>query len=272
MEKIFLGNFNLYQIVFLLFIYSFLGWCLEVMFATLKNGKFVNRGFLNGPVCPIYGFGLIIVLLSLQFVLDNIILLFVASIILTSLLEFLTGFILEKFLHKKWWDYSKEPFNIKGYICLRFSLAWGFASVFVLKIINPFILMLVNFLNLTVGYILLAVFSVCILVDFIFTILQLTKICKNIKEIESINNNLKFGSNKIGEKLSSGTIKLQSSLENLTAKVKNSRLGKAYPNLSSNFQSFKVTIKNKYYGKKLQNLKKQLNQLDIKNDEKVESN
>mgnify|MGYP004596010259 FL=1 len=263
MENIFLGKFNLYQIILLLFTYSFLGWCLEVIYATTKNGKFVNRGFLNGPLCPLYGVGAVVVLLCLQNFLDNVILLFFSSIILTSTLEFLTGLILEKLLHKKWWDYSNEPFNIKGYICLRFSIAWGFICVFVLKIINPAILSLISKINLTVGYVLICVFTVSIIIDFVFTILQITKICKDIKQIEKINESLKTSSNFIGSKLSSATSSVQESFKNVKTKVKNSRLGKAFPNLTLSYNEMRISYRTKQNIKKVEDIQNKIEKLDF---------
>ena len=117
----------MYLFLWIFFIYSFLGWCTEVSYAALVTGKFVNRGFLNGPVCPVYGFGVVIVLSILVPLKGNLLVLFIGSVVLTSLLEWLTGFLLEKIFHQRWWDYSDQPFNIGGYICLRFSIAWGFA-------------------------------------------------------------------------------------------------------------------------------------------------
>src|SRR5690606_13878404 len=118
-------------------IYAFLGWCTEVAYKAVTSGKFVNRGFLLGPLCPIYGFGMILLLIIFQPIKDNVLLLFFGAIIITSALEFITGYILEKVFHHKWWDYSDVPFNIKGYICLKFSLAWGLAAVFVIHIVHP---------------------------------------------------------------------------------------------------------------------------------------
>ena len=231
MEHIFLGQFNLLQIFLIFFIYSFLGWCAEVVFATLKTGKFVNRGFLNGCVCPIYGFGYVIVLLCLQYFLNNIILLFFASVVLTSLLEFATGFALEKIFNKKWWDYSKEPFNIKGYVCLRFSILWGLACVFVLKIIHPAILNLINLAPIFVQYILFGVFGLLIILDLVFTIIQLIALKRNYVEFENISKKLKAGSNLLGEKISNTTISVQEKLSALNKKLKKFRLAKAFPNL-----------------------------------------
>ena len=106
------------QSVWVFLIYAFLGWCSEVVFAALNTGKFVNRGFCNGPICPIYGFGMLFVSLCLMPFRDNLPLLFILSLLLTSFIEFITGFVLEKFFNQKWWDYSKLPFNINGYVCL----------------------------------------------------------------------------------------------------------------------------------------------------------
>ena len=97
---------NIYQAVWIFIIYAFLGWCSEVAFAAVNKGKFVNRGFLNGPVCPIYGVGMLIVVLCLWNLRDRPLLLFLGSALLTTALEFVTGFVLERFFHDKWWDYS----------------------------------------------------------------------------------------------------------------------------------------------------------------------
>ena len=118
-------------------IYAFLGWCLEVTYQAVEYGVFINRGFLGGPYCPIYGVGVIVVTLALYPLRETIILLYVGSVVLTSSLEFVTGFILEKIFHQHWWDYSDDKFNVKGYICLKFSLLWGVACLVTVRIIHP---------------------------------------------------------------------------------------------------------------------------------------
>ena len=105
--------YSFFELLGMFFIYSFLGWCTEVAFAAVRHGKFVNRGFLNGPVCPIYGFGVLMVVLLLQQLQDNLLILFIGSVIVTSAIEFLTGWILETVFHAKWWDYSQNKFNLK---------------------------------------------------------------------------------------------------------------------------------------------------------------
>lgn len=125
-----------YDLLWYFTIYSFLGWCSEVIFATVTTGKFVNRGFLNGPVCPIYGFGMSLVLLVLLPFSDNIPLLFIGGALLTSAIELVGGWALKKFFHTTWWDYSDQPFNLGGYICLKFSILWGLCVVVVIRIVH----------------------------------------------------------------------------------------------------------------------------------------
>ena len=104
------------------------GWCTEVSYAALDRGIFVNRGFLNGPYCPIYGCGVVIVVAVLTPLKDNLLILFIGSFLLTSILEYITGYLLEKVFHNQWWDYSDKPFNIHGYVCLKFSIYWHVLS------------------------------------------------------------------------------------------------------------------------------------------------
>ena len=92
-------GYSIYELLWLFFIYAFFGWCIEVVFCGLNEGHFINRGFLNGPVCPIYGVGGVIVVLCLTPIKDNIFLLFVGSALLTSILELITGFALDKIFH-----------------------------------------------------------------------------------------------------------------------------------------------------------------------------
>ena len=118
-------GFSLYHVLAFFLIYSCTGWCLEVIFAAATTGQLVNRGFLNGPVCPIYGFGMVIVLFTLTPLQDSVLLLYIGGVILPSALELVGGWALYKLYHTRWWDYSDFPFNIGGYICLQFSLLWG---------------------------------------------------------------------------------------------------------------------------------------------------
>lgn len=136
-----------YITLFLFFtIYSFTGWMLETTFASINEQKFTNRGFLKGCFCPIYGFGAILIIKSFSwinvYIKDHYSYIFVSiisSIVLVTILEYITGFILEKLFNCKWWDYSDNHANIKGYICLKYSLLWGLLAFLLIQVIHPLV-------------------------------------------------------------------------------------------------------------------------------------
>ena len=151
--------YSWFQILWYFYIYGFLGWCSEVAFAAVAHGKFVNRGFVNGPICSIYGFGVMSVLLVLGPLKSSLWLLFGGSVLFTSAIEYLTGWVLEKVFHDKWWDYSKRPLNIKGYVCLEFSVLWGLACVFVVDVFQPLVAKVVDLIPKKLGWVLLGTSS-----------------------------------------------------------------------------------------------------------------
>lgn len=191
----------LYHALWVFFIYAFLGWCTEVSYAATKTGKFVNRGFLNGPWCPIYGFGVVIVLAFLEPLKDNLFLLFLGSVVLTSALEWLTGFLLEKLFAQRWWDYSNEPFNLSGYICLRFSLAWGFACLFVVKLLHPTVLLFIRLIPHLVGLVLLGILMVVMVIDLAATVSAIAKLNRRLALIDELAGRIREASNDFGEDL-----------------------------------------------------------------------
>ena len=189
---------TIYNFCWTVLIYGFLGWCAEVAFAAVKHGKFVNRGFLNGAICPIYGFGVLIVTAVLDPFKDNIILLFLGSVVFTSLLEFLTGFILEKLFHEKWWDYSNRKLNIKGYICVEFSLLWGVAATVIVMFVHPSIMWCVSKIPTVLGIVLLALLYAIFVTDLVLTLIGILKIPKQMKAIVDVEAALKHISDEIG--------------------------------------------------------------------------
>lgn len=211
-------SYSFYEILWIFTLYSFIGWCAEVVYAASVNGKFINRGFNTGPVCPIYGFGILSVLLFLEGIKDYWFLLFISSVIFTSMLEFLVGFILERFFHEKWWDYSDQPFNIKGYICLRFSIMWGFACVFVINLVHPTIMRLIHFIPQRLGEILLIVIITTFLADTTITVINILKIQKSLRAILEIESALENLSVSIGTNLSDGTLAMMDKREKLKEK------------------------------------------------------
>lgn len=197
---------NFYTVLWFFFIYAFLGWCTEVCYAALRLGKFVNRGFLNGPICPIYGFGVVGVVALLTPVKERILLLFVCSVLLTSALEWITGFVLEKLFHQKWWDYSDMPFNLNGYICPMFSLMWGFACLIIMDMVHPVVAVVVEHIPTVVGIVVLCVLSAVALVDMAATVKTMVGLNKRLRQIDELASKIKSASNELGENLSAATI------------------------------------------------------------------
>jgi uncharacterized membrane protein len=183
-------------------IYSFLGWVVETVFARIKEGKLINRGFLKGPFCPIYGFGVIFIvktssLLSI-YRKDYHTWLFISivfSIILVTLLEYITGLILESIFKCKWWDYSDNYANIKGYVCLKYSLIWGLFAFLIICEVNPLILMIIDKIPNKVQR-----YSVVILL-FYFVGDTIKSIIDTLKLRDVIMNYSKFSVNKYYENI-----------------------------------------------------------------------
>ncbi|MDD3402534.1 MAG: hypothetical protein PHQ72_04135 [Hespellia sp.] len=190
---------SFYLLLSYFFIYGILGWCTEVGYAGVKQGKFVNRGFLNGPICPIYGVGICIVVTLLTPLKDNLILLYITSTILVTILEGVTGYAMDKIFHNKWWDYSNQPLNIGGYVCLVFSLVWGVACVFVVDFIHPLIAMLVEHIPFIVLVIALVIFSIALFADLYVTSAAIFKLNKRLESMDKIAKELHEISDQLGE-------------------------------------------------------------------------
>ena len=182
--------FSFSEIALLFFIYSFLGWCVEVAFVAVTAGKVTNRGFLNGPVCPIYGCGMIGVLLALLPVEKNVWLLFLGGMVICSAVELFGGWILDKIFHMRWWDYSDEKFNIGGYVCLAFSFMWGMAVVFAVKFVHHPIMAVVKKIPFQIQVIIVVVCGVVFVVDMIVTLKNLIGINKSLGQLDKLAESL----------------------------------------------------------------------------------
>lgn len=178
--------------IFLYFmIYSFLGWLCECIYCSIPEKKFINRGFLMGPYCPIYGFGALLVLYLLHPFASNIVILFLAGVIVTSILEYITSWIMEVMFHTKWWDYSTYRFNIHGRVCLRNSLMFGVLSIVVYCYIHPHIVSLIQAIPTIYKWLISILIGCCFVYDLINTTIALLKRNKDIVEIEARMNELK---------------------------------------------------------------------------------
>ena len=192
---------SIYYSILYFFVYGFLGWCTEVIFAAFKQHRFVNRGFLNGPICPIYGVGVTLVIACLEAFQSNLLLLYISSVILVTVLEGVTGWAMDKLFHNKWWDYSKLPFNIGGYVCLLFSLIWGGACVFIVYFVHPLIHQVLSLIPHTAGIALIAILGIALLSDMIVTTSAIVKFNQYLELLKHITDELHAISNQIGAEL-----------------------------------------------------------------------
>lgn len=135
---------DIYHLFYFFMIYSVMGWVFETCLVSVTNKQFVNRGFLNGPFCPIYGVGASLVYLLLTPLGDHYIILYFCGMLLTTAVEYMTAAIMEALFHTKWWDYSDRRYHIKGRVCLSVSILWGFFSIIMLKIFQPIVLRFVD--------------------------------------------------------------------------------------------------------------------------------
>lgn len=160
MQKPFLFSWVAY-----FFIYSFIGWCFESAFVSIKQQKWINRGFLKGAFLPIYGSGAVFILLATMPVYDNPILVFVVGMLAATVLEYITGVIMENLFKVRYWDYTNKPFNLHGYICLTSSLAWGGFSLLLVYVIHKPVERLIEWINLYALGIALAILLVILAKD-----------------------------------------------------------------------------------------------------------
>lgn len=175
-------NTLLYYFV-LFIIYSFFGWCLEMVACSISTKKIVNRGFLLGPICPIYGCGCLLITVLLKGYLNDPIVLFVMAFVLCLLLEYFTSYVMEKLFKARWWDYSDRKYNLNGRICLDNGVAFGILGLLLSYVINPFVVKMLSYIPLNVfnivGVVLLVVFVVDYAVSFKI-IRGFSKVAKNI--------------------------------------------------------------------------------------------
>ena len=176
-----------YQICWYFLVYSFGGWVVEVIFHAVTLGKVINRGFLNGPVCPVYGFGVISVFAMINTLQssgyqmsDGMI--FIFGVILATVVELIAGWLLDVCFHARWWDYSDKPLNFHGYICLEFSLIWGLAIVLVVKVFQRYV------------------------ENFIVTVAVIRGLNKKLTRLDKIRSDMRIVSDKISDTLATTTI------------------------------------------------------------------
>ena len=217
------------------FVYAIIGWIIEVSFHVITKGRFINRGFFNGPYCPIYGFGAIAVISILNVVGDgNKLFLFFMAMIIATILELITGVILEKIFHKRWWDYTSYKFNFHGYICAEFSLVWGAICFILYEAIHPLVKKCIFAIPIKVLIVMNVIMCVMFIVDFISTIITIMGLNKKFKYIENQSKDIRKVSDGIGQKVANQTFKALDKKKEL----EKSKFGKEFDERSAEFKAF----------------------------------
>ena len=213
-------GFSLYHILAFFLIYSCLGWCVEVVYAAATTGQLVNRGFLNGPVCPIYGFGMILVLFFLTPLEDDLLLLYLGGVILPSALELVGGWALYKLYRTRWWDYTDKPFNIGGYVCLEFSLMWGVGAMVMVKVIHPTIAALVNIIPPLVGFVLMCLLYAVYAADVVATAIAASDLARELDALEKVADSMHAVSDAMTEILGTTALDMDQKMDESRLQLK----------------------------------------------------
>ena len=199
-----MNHYTGYELLWLFFIYSFGGWVLETISATLKQRKFANRGLVNGPFCVLYGLTAIAMTVGLQELRG--IWLFIFATVYATVAEWVSGHLIEKAFKARWWDYSDKPFNFHGYICLEFSLIWGLAIVMVVKVFQKYVESHASHTPATWEWIVIAVLYAVYLTDFIVTVAVIQGLNKKLTRLDKVRSDLRIVSDKLSDTLATTTI------------------------------------------------------------------
>lgn len=215
------------EICWYFLLYSFLGWCVEVIFHAVVVGKIINRGFLNGPVCPVYGFGMLGILILLKSLGNtnvddtNVFVLFTFGTIICSAIELFAGWFLDKVFHARWWDYSDYPFNFHGYICLQFSLFWGVGVVAVIKGVHPLLekTALNHFMPSVWAWWIIFILYALYLVDLILTVATLIGLNKHLRAIDQASSAIHIVSDTLTEGIGTSAMKADQAADEAKVQV-----------------------------------------------------
>mgnify|MGYP003367699346 FL=1 len=175
---------EIYYYFLLFLIYSFIGWLIEVIGKLIEKHKFINRGLLIGPICPIYGHGCILMILTLSRYKDNPLTLFIYAIFICSLLEYFTSYFMEKIFKARWWDYSTKRFNLNGRICAETMIPFGILGTLVICVINPIFEYLLNLFNFETIKITAIILFIIYIIDYTISLIIMFGFKGTLKTVE----------------------------------------------------------------------------------------
>lgn len=169
------------------YIYSFLGWAMETTKNLIETKKFVNRGFLIGPYCPIYGFGIVAITALLTKYINDVPVMFCMSLLICGVLEYYTSLVMEKVFKARWWDYTNRKFNINGRVCLDVMLGFGLLALLVIYVLQPIVVNIVDLIPNNISYILAIILVIIYIADHAISCVLLVKIKGEIKNEKKDN-------------------------------------------------------------------------------------
>ncbi len=232
-------TYSLTDFVWLFFIYSFVGWCIEVCYAAVRRRKFVNRGFVNSPLCPIYGFGAVLFALFLPELVSSPFFLFLGGMLLASVLEYSTGMLMEKIFHKKLWDYSEIRYNIGGYVCLRYALLWGLLAVLTIRFVNPALCSLLRVIPSSITAVLQWTALILLAFDFLAEALTVRGMLASAKRLSPLSSRLQRISGLLEKRLTNSFPSI--TRENLETRKKERSLRKKSTVFAEGCSFYKLT-------------------------------
>lgn len=203
------------KLLFYFALYSFIGWCIESIYKTILDKKWVNSGFLYGPFCPIYGFGVVLMILLLKPLPHNIFIIFITSMVLLTIWEYAAAVILEKIFKTKYWDYSNLKFNFQGRICLKNSIYWGIMGTMFTFIVHPFIESKVGLIPTRALFYIDIFIYIIFITDVIITVTKVLFIDKKIQQLYEISDRIKEKINELKKEEALEKV----AVENITAVV-----------------------------------------------------
>lgn len=241
---------SFFQMFYYFCFWSVFGWFFEVILRSIETGGFENRGFLNGAFCPIYGFGVLGVVIMFRGLIEHPIIMFLSSAILCTTLEWLVGRLLLVVFNTRWWDYSNYKIHSPDcLISLPATLFWGFGCVGMMKFAQPVIIKAVDYIPIKLGIILIFFILAIIIIDIVVTINEVQQLSYNLGKLQELANFLHSSSISVGEKVSDKTLSIKTKYDEqvvqynlLVKEIKDARLTKAFPNME--YQKYKIRPKN----------------------------
>lgn len=222
---------DLYHVVFWVFLYSFLGWIWESSYVSFKQKRLVNRGFVTGPVCTIYGIGAMSVYLILRPLEGHGLWLFLGGVVTATALEYVTAAVMEAIFHTSWWDYSDQPFNVKGRICLGCSIVWGFFTLVMFEVLQPFAEWVIGLFSASAGHMVVILCTILYGVDFVISVLAAAS---------------------LGDKMA----RLSGALEDFTEYVQSTRIYESVEEIKEALEPYRSSLHLKNFQEKMEEYQK----------------